>query len=115
MSITLDFYNWLLVFMRISAFLLALPFFSMVNFPKMMRIALSAIAAALIAPNLPPFPLGNLPLFSLLGVMFQEVSIGLLLGFIARMVFYAVDLAGNIVATEMGLQMGAIFNPATNQ
>jgi flagellar biosynthesis protein FliR len=111
MSLDLDYYNWLLVFLRISAFLLVLPFFSATNFPVMLRIALSALAAMLLAPTLPPFPLANLPVFSLIGVMIQEVSVGLLLGFVGRMVFYAVDLAGNIIATEMGLQMASIFDP----
>ena len=113
MPLELDFSNWLLVFLRISTFLLVLPFFSMTNFPVMMRIALAGLASMLLAPSLPPFPIDQLPVFSLLGVMIQEVCIGLLLGFMARMIFYAVDLAGNIIATEMGLQMGSIFNPMT--
>jgi flagellar biosynthesis protein FliR len=110
-----DYYNWLLVFMRTSAFLLVLPFFSAVNFPVTMRVALSALVALLISPLLPPFALGQLPLFSLLGVMAQEVGIGLLLGFVARMVFYAADLAGSVIATELGLNLGALFNPLTQQ
>ena len=109
----LDLYNWLMVFLRVSAFLLVLPFFSMTNFPPTMRVALSALAALLLAPMLPPFPLGKLPFFSLFGVMIQEVGIGLLLGFFARMVFFAVDLAGNVVASELGLNMGAILDPMT--
>jgi flagellar biosynthetic protein FliR len=60
---------------------------------------------------LPPFPMGSLPFFSLFGVMFQEVGVGLLLGFFARMVFFAVDLGGNIIASELGLNMGAIMDP----
>ena len=111
MTLELDYYNWLLIFLRISAFLLVLPFFSATNFPVTMRMSIGALAALLMAPTLPPFPLNNLPLFTLLGVMFQELAIGLLLGFMARMVFYAVDLAGNIIATEMGLQMATIFDP----
>jgi flagellar biosynthesis protein FliR len=111
----LDYYNWLLVFLRISAFLLVLPFFSAVNFPVTLRVALSALIALLLAPALPPFPLGHLPLFSLLGVMAQEVSFGLLLGFVSRMVFFAADLAGNIIGTEIGLNLGAVFNPLTQQ
>src|SRR6476619_7097440 len=113
MDLQLEYYNWLLVFLRISAFLLVLPFFSATNFPVTMRVSLGALAAMLLAPTLPAFPMGNLPMFSLLGVMAQEISIGLLLGFMARMVFYAVDLAGNIIATEMGLQMATIMNPLT--
>jgi len=112
---SLDLYNWLLVFLRVGAFLLVLPFFSVVNFPVMMRVALSALIAILLAPLLPPFPLLKLDFLSLISVMLQELSIGLLLGFIARMVFYAVDLAGNIIATQMGLNMATLFDPASSQ
>jgi flagellar biosynthesis protein FliR len=111
----LDFHNWLLVFLRISAFMLVLPFFSVANFPVTLRVALAALTALLLAPLLPVFSLDHLGLFGLLGIMIQEVSIGLLLGFVSRMVFYAVDLAGNIVGTETGLNLAAIFNPLSGQ
>jgi len=111
----LDYYNWLLVFLRISAFLLVLPFFSATNFPVAMRIALAALISLLLAPTLSPYPLRHLTFFPLFGVMIQEVSIGLLLGFVSRMVFYAADLAGNVVATEIGLNLGSVFNPMTQQ
>jgi flagellar biosynthetic protein FliR len=107
----LDVYNWMMVFMRVSAFLLVLPFFSVVNFPVTMRVATSAFVALLVAPLLPHFALGKLGFFSLLGVMIQEVSVGLLLGFVSRIIFYAVDLAGNVVSMEMGLNMAAMLNP----
>ncbi len=110
-----DFFNWLLVFLRLSAFLLVLPFFSMANFPVTMRVAVGAFGALLIAPVLPPFALGRLDLLSLFGVLFQEVSVGLLLGFVARLIFYTVELAGNFVSTEMGLNLAAIFDPVDQQ
>src|SRR5450631_3557123 len=111
----LDFHNWMLVFLRVSAFLLVLPFFSVTNFPVTMRIALAALTALLLAPLLPPFSFTSLAFTGVVGLMAQEVSIGLLLGFISRMVFYAVDLAGNFVSSELGLNMGAIFNPLEGQ
>jgi flagellar biosynthetic protein FliR len=107
--------NWMLVFLRVSAFLLVLPFFSAANFPVTMRVALSALIALLLAPLLAPFPLGRLEFPSLLGVMFQELSAGLLLGFVARMVFYAVDLAGTLISTQMGLNMATQFDPANSE
>lgn len=110
-----DLHNWLLIFMRAGAFLLVLPFFSVSNFPVTLRVAMAALLAVLLAPMLPPFPLDRLSFFGVLGAMIQETVIGLLLGFVSRMVFYAVDLAGNIVATEMGLNMAAIFNPLDQQ
>jgi flagellar biosynthesis protein FliR len=76
-----------------------------------LRVALAALAAFLLAPNTPPFSLEGQSMFSIVGIMGKEVCIGLLLGFVGRLVFIAVDLAGNIVATEIGLNLGTILNP----
>jgi flagellar biosynthetic protein FliR len=110
-----DFYNWMLVFLRLGAFLLVLPFFNMADFPVTMRVSLGALGALLIAPILPPSALNHLDFISVLGVMIQEVCIGLLLGFVARMIFYAVEMAGTIISTEMGLNLAAIFDPVNQQ
>ena len=107
----LDYYNWLLVFLRISAFMLVMPFFSIANFPVTMRVATGALAALLLAPLLPPFALDRLDFITLLGVMIREVVVGLLLGFVSRMVFYAVDIAGSVIASEMGLNMASTLDP----
>ena len=110
-----EFYNWMLVFVRVSAFLLALPFFSAVNFPAMLRVGLAAVAAILLAPQLPPLSLGHLDIFSWFGLFIREISIGLLLGFVGRTIFYAADIAGIIVSNELGLNMGQMLDPATRQ
>jgi flagellar biosynthetic protein FliR len=111
---SLDFANWFLVFVRLGAFLLALPFFSAVNFPPTMRVALAALAALLLAPLLPPFPIAHLDLLALVGLLVRETIIGLLLGFFARMVFYAADIAGLIISNELGLSMGSLMDPSTS-
>jgi flagellar biosynthetic protein FliR len=111
----LDYYNWLLVFLRISAFMLVMPFFSITSFPVTMRVATGALAALLLAPLLPPFALDRLDFITLLGVMVREVVVGLLLGFVSRLVFYAVDIAGSVIASEMGLNMAATLDPLTGQ
>jgi flagellar biosynthesis protein FliR len=59
--------------------------------------------------------LGKLSFFALVGLIFQEVSIGLLLGFMARMIFYAVEMAGGLIATEMGLNLAQVMNPLDQQ
>jgi flagellar biosynthetic protein FliR len=81
----------------------------------MMRIALAALAAMLIAPTLPAFPIAHLDLFPLIGLMFREMSVGLLLGFIGRIIFYAADIAGIIISSELGLSMGQLFDPSSHQ
>ena len=111
----LDFYKWFLVFVRLGAFLSSLPFFSAVNFPIRMRVALAALAAMLLSPQIPELNLGQLDLLSLVGLVGREIAIGLLLGFFARMVFYAADIAGIIISMEMGLSMGTIMDPSSRQ
>jgi flagellar biosynthetic protein FliR len=108
-----EFYNWMFVFLRISAFLLVLPFFTMSNFPVTMRLAVGAVIALLLAPVLPAFHMERLDFITVLGVMVQEISVGLLLGFVSRMIFYAVDVAGSIISSEMGLNMASILDPMT--
>jgi flagellar biosynthetic protein FliR len=111
----LDFYNWFLVFARMGAFLFALPFFSAVNFPATLRVALAALAAVLLAPQLPPFPLHQLDLLALFGLLAREVAIGLLLGFFARMIFFAADVGGMIISNELGLSMANMMDPSSGQ
>jgi flagellar biosynthetic protein FliR len=110
-----DFDTWMLVFLRVSAFLLMLPFFTMSNFPVTMRVAVAAIIALLLAPVVPGLRLENMDLIPVLGVMAQEVSVGMLLGFVARMIFYAVDIAGSVISTEMGLNLASILDPLTQE
>ena len=40
-----------------------------------------------------------------------EVGIGVLLGFVCRLLFYTLEFAGAIMASEMGLNLGATLNP----
>lgn len=115
MLMDLDFYNWFLVFIRMGAFLLGLPFFSAANFPVTMRVALAGLAALLLAPQLPPFPINQLDLLGLFALIVRETAIGLLFAFFARMIFYAADIAGIIIANELGLSMGSIMDPASRQ
>ncbi len=110
-----DFDTWMLIFLRVSAFLLMLPFFAMSNFPVTMRVAVAAIIALLLAPVVPGLRLENMNLIPVLGVMAQEVSVGMLLGFVARMIFYAVDIAGSVISSEMGLNLASILNPMTQE
>ncbi len=106
---------WMLVFLRVGAFLQVLPFFSAVNFPPLLRVAMAAFVALFLGPFLPPVDLDRLGLGELIALMAQEVCVGLLLGFVARMVFYAVDLAGNIIGLETGLHLGNLLDPFQRQ
>lgn len=102
--------TWFLVFTRVGALLAVLPMFSTQSIPVQIRLALGALIALLVAPMLPPVPADGLSLWILVKLMFMEVSIGLLLGFVCRFVFYALEIAGGFIVTEMGLTLPSEFN-----
>lgn len=49
-----------------------------------------------------------------LGVVVQQVVIGLAIGFTIRLVFAVVELAGEVVGFQMGLNFAAFFDPSLN-
>ncbi len=90
------------------------PLFSSQTIPIQLRIALGALVAFLVTPLLPAFPGADvLSIWTLVRMLFVEASTGFLLGFVCRFVFYALEIAGGFVATEMGLTMPAEFNQVT--
>ncbi len=105
-----DVLNWLLVFLRASALLAIFPVFSATNIPVQVRVALGALIAFLVAPVLPVLSAPP-DLWGMLGLMITEVGFGLLLGFVSRMLFYALELAGGLIATEIGLTLPSSMNP----
>ncbi len=107
----LDIANWLFVFLRVSAVVMMFPVFSGKNIPARVRVALGAVVAFLIAPGLPAVSVAGLGLWQLVAMMTQEVINGVVLGFVSRMVFFCIDIAGNIIATEAGLNMASDVNP----
>ncbi len=105
---------WFLAFLRISGMLAVIPVFSGANMPARIRIALAAAVAFLVGPMLPPMPLPTANLWGVVAIMALELCIGLLLGLVSRMIFFALELAGSIVGTEIGLALPSSFNPLSS-
>jgi flagellar biosynthetic protein FliR len=102
-------------FLRVLALFTAMPVLGQRNVPARVRIALSffiALAAAGTTPAGPAVPLDS-PAAVLL--VLQQVLVGLALGFAVRVVFTAVEFAGEIVGLQMGLNFAGFFDPATAQ
>lgn len=110
--LALDVWMWWLVFVRVGAALAVLPVFSSSQFPVRLRIGIAAAVSWFIAGGLPAVaPVGEAARVGLVGLMVSEVAVGLLLGFVGRMLFYALDAAGSILSTQMGLMLATDINP----
>lgn len=105
--------NWMMVFVRLSAMLTIFPIFSAPNLPVRLRVALAGLGAFLISPALPPLDPARLTFESLTWLYIVEAACGVLLGFTARMLFYALDFAASLISAELGLTLPMGMNPLT--
>jgi flagellar biosynthetic protein FliR len=106
---------FLLPFCRILALFSAAPVLSLRSLPARVRIGLSMVLAATIAPSVAMPVQANLLSLTGLGFVAQEVAVGLTIGFAARLVFAAFDLAGEVIGLQMGLSFAGFFDPQGGQ
>ena len=100
-------------FLRILALFSALPVMGQRNVPMRLRVALAfliALCAQATLPAMPVIPLDSGP--AMLAIA-QQVLIGVSLGFAVRIVFAAIELGGEIVGLQMGMNFAGFFNPMT--
>jgi flagellar biosynthesis protein FliR len=100
-------------FIRTLAMLGSAPVLSLRTVPVRAKVGLALLVAYASQASLPDLPVA--PLDSPTGLMMvaQQVVIGLTLGFAARVVFAAVEFAGELVGLQMGLNFAGFFDPAT--
>ena len=96
---------------RILALLAAAPPFNNAALSVRVRLMLGLAIAIAITPALPPIaplePASGIGLW----ILAQQLLIGFAMGFSLRLVFSAVDLAGNMIATQMGLGFATFYDP----
>lgn len=101
-------------FLRVLAVFTSAPVFSSRAFPIRAKIGLAFFVALACQATLPPAPTIGLNEPAAFGAVLQQVGVGLAIGFVVRLVFAAVELAGEVVGFQMGLNFAAFFDPALN-
>lgn len=105
----LDAFIW--PFIRIGAMLMVAPIFGVQLVPARARLLLALAFTAVVLPALPEPPHHAMltgPWFLLL---FQQLAIGIVLGFVLRLVFEAVVMGGELVSMSMGLSFAQMADP----
>ena len=103
-----------LIFARVGAILLTAPLFSSGSIPVHVKIGLSFMLAVIVFPLVSVNDILVLPLASLGIAMAGEVLIGVIIGFTARLLFAAVQLAGQLVGFQMGFGIVNVIDPQTS-
>lgn len=101
-------------FLRVLAVFTVAPVFSSRAFPVRAKIALAFFVAVAMQASLPDMPVIGFNDPRAMGVVVQQVGVGLSIGFAIRVVFSAVELAGEVVGFQMGLNFAAFFDPTIN-
>lgn len=101
----------LLPFLRVLALFSAAPLLSHKGFPMRGRVALAAAIAFIVAPFAQVPPGLTLASASGLGLVVQQVAIGLALGFSARLLFAVFEVAGEFIGLQMGFSFAGFFDP----
>jgi flagellar biosynthetic protein FliR len=97
-------------FLRILALVGTAPILHDRSVPARLKIGLAAALAVLVAPTLPPPAVGIASAYAPLAAA-QQLLIGAALGFAMRIVFAAVELAGDQIGLQTGLAFAGFIDP----
>lgn len=103
---------YLLVFVRVTAFFVTAPIFSNRGVPNQFKIGLGIVVAAISFSYVSVSEPIQLDLtFAFLAI--KEALIGVMLGFLCQMFFFAIQIAGGLMDMQMGLAMANVIDPRT--
>lgn len=117
-SVTADqLYAWINTFfwpfVRIAAMVSSAPLLSESSIPARVKVGLAVMLTLIVAPTLEPMPSLSTASWGALWIIGQQVLIGLALGLTMRIIFAAVQTAGEFVGLQMGLAFASFFDPGT--
>lgn len=99
---------------RVAALFAIAPILSQRAIPTRVMIAFAALIALAIAPGLPPMPPGTLDPYAALPLALQQFAVGASIGFAVRIVFAAIELAGDLTGLQMGFSFAGFIDPQNN-
>ena len=104
---------WPLV--RVLALFSTAPLLSHRAIPLRLKLALAIGVSLILAPNLATPGVLDVLSSTGLALLLHNILIGALIGFTVRLVFAALELAGEVIGLQMGLSYAGYFNPASGQ
>lgn len=111
---TLDTSSWwtfLLIFVRITAFMVTVPFFSGRQVPVTYKIGFSVVLSVLCFGMVKEPIIHSMPLGTTVLLILKEFLVGIVLGMVGTILLYSVQLAGTIMDIQIGFSMASLFDP----
>jgi flagellar biosynthetic protein FliR len=103
--------TFLLLLLRSSLFVSFMPLFSNQSFPRTFKIGF-AVAIAIVLTPLIRIDIQAIPITFL---VMREVLLGIAMGSAVRVLFMAIEMAGQFMSNSLGLSIATVFNPEFGQ
>jgi len=98
-------------FLRVLALFATAPVLGMRQVPARVKIGLALLIAVAAQPTLPAAPTIALDSALAFEAVIQQLLIGAALGFAARVVMAGIEMAGELIGLQMGMNFAAFFDP----
>ena len=109
-----QFEEFLLIFLRVSSMLMLFPIFSSAQIPHQVRLGLGALISFIIFRVVPvPHLTGGA--FELIVGAAAQGLLGVIVGFVASLVFTGIQFAGELIDLQVGFAIANVLNPQTQQ
>lgn len=108
--------TFMLVFARIGAMVMLLPGFGETNIPTRIKLSIALLLTLIILPlhrSAYQVDLGSLT--PLMVLMLHEIVVGIVLGATARVTLSALQVAGSVIAQQLGLGFVTAIDPTQGQ
>jgi flagellar biosynthetic protein FliR len=107
---------FLLIFARIGTMVMLLPGVGESGMPSRVRLMLALTLTAILLPlHRAAYVIELTALGPVLTMLFQEIVIGAVLGLSARLAISALQVAGSVIANQLGLGFVTAVDPTQNQ
>ncbi|MGZ3515728.1 MAG: flagellar biosynthetic protein FliR [Vulcanimicrobiaceae bacterium] len=109
-----QFETFLLVLVRTASMIAVFPVFSASQIPRYVKVGLAMIISFVLYHVVPQVaPLHTI--YELAVAVLSQVVLGLIVGFVAQLVFTGIQFAGQILDIQIGFAVANVINPTTQQ
>lgn len=100
-------------FFRLLGLFMTAPLFGESGIPTRVKIGLSAVLSFTMGPLIDSPDIEHSNAYQIMLLVLMQTLIGVLMGLTMRVVFAAVQTAGEFIGLQMGLSFASFFDPAT--
>src|SRR4030066_2353619 len=115
MDVLMQLNSFVLIFVRTTAMIFFIPFLGARNVPRVFKIGLAMFTSLILVSMVKiDAAIISADLLTLTAGIASEIMIGFTIGLIAKLVFSAMEMAGEIVGFQMGFSIVNVIDPQTS-